>query len=480
MVEILPGTQRADSAQEYRDRVIELDPYAAFAQDSIFHTEKVQDSAVTLERLEYTGPTGEFTGTLGIGLDSDRAEPGAAPTQDLQDRGQNAPEAYRSTEAGGALPSWLSGTADDSAAPGPAAPATPAQSKEDIPEFLRHAGWDTASAESAETAAAFSPEHEAETPGDAAVEGDLPEWVRALAPTNESEPTAPPISPASPPTGPAMGSTFAADTPDWLRELGSEEPTHSAPSAPTGMEASSALPADAPDWLRGLSSEETAKPAPSEPVSALAGTETPEPLSADVPDWLRDLGADDSSQAGAALPESSVPPTEMPSTAAVDTTDWLRSLDAEEPAPPAVSAPTSGLTAPAEPETTSAAAELPEWLRKLEAEAPADTTPLEAEAAEDTPDWLKALAGHELDEPTSPATTSSVQDVPVPPEPAADEFPAWLKDFGNDLETPIAKAEQPAAACSAAGSSTAGSTSTYQRGTGSDFRRAGHDRAGAG
>ncbi len=439
MVEILPGTQRADSAQEYRDRVIELDPYAAFAQDSLSHTEKVPDSAVSLERLEYTGPTGEFTGTLGIGLDSDRAEPGAASTQELQDRGQNEREAYRSTEAGGDLPSWLSGTADDAAAPSSVAPA---QNKEELPEFLRHAGWDTASAESAETAAAFSPEHEAETPGEAAVEGDLPEWVRALAPTNENEPISPPISPASPPTGPATGSTFAADTPDWLRELGSEEPTPQAPTAPTGMEASSALPMDAPDWLRGLSSEESTKPAAAEPESVMPVKETPSALPEDVPDWLRDLGADDTLQAGPAFPESSAPQTETPSTAAVDTTDWLRSLDAEEPAQPAASAPESNLPAPAAPETPLAA-ESPDWLRKLEAEAPADTTPLEAEAAEDTPDWLKALAGHELDEPTSPATPSSETDIPVSPEPLADESPAWLKDFSNDLETPIAKVENP-------------------------------------
>ena len=57
MVEILPGTQRADSVQEYRQRVFELDPYAAFAPESIFHSENAADSAVSLERLLGAAPS---------------------------------------------------------------------------------------------------------------------------------------------------------------------------------------------------------------------------------------------------------------------------------------------------------------------------------------------------------------------------------------------------------------------------------------
>src|SRR5512141_951174 len=59
MVEIVPGTQRADTVQEYRQRVVELDPYAAFAQDSIFRSESVADNLVMIDHLEYNAETVE-------------------------------------------------------------------------------------------------------------------------------------------------------------------------------------------------------------------------------------------------------------------------------------------------------------------------------------------------------------------------------------------------------------------------------------
>ncbi len=78
-----------------------------------------------------------------------------------------------------------------------------------------------------------------------------------------------------------------------------------------------------------------------------------------------------------------------------------------------------------------------------------------AEPPEETPDWIKDLAGHELDEPGTPAKAESEADwlgklqaeegAAEPVEPAADELPAWLKEFDNDLETPIAKEAEPAA-----------------------------------
>ncbi len=74
LVEILPATQRAESAQVYRQRVIELEPYSAFVQDFVFHSDQVADAAVNLEQLEYEGQAVEmganWDGSLGIGLAS--------------------------------------------------------------------------------------------------------------------------------------------------------------------------------------------------------------------------------------------------------------------------------------------------------------------------------------------------------------------------------------------------------------------------
>src|SRR5512138_3129020 len=59
MAEIAPATGRLDAAQEYRQRVIELDPYAAFVAGPALNSESVSDNLVTLERLEYTGEMAE-------------------------------------------------------------------------------------------------------------------------------------------------------------------------------------------------------------------------------------------------------------------------------------------------------------------------------------------------------------------------------------------------------------------------------------
>lgn len=53
LVDILPGTGRAEDATVYRQRVEQLDPYTAFVKDSVFESDQVDDSAVSLQRLEY-------------------------------------------------------------------------------------------------------------------------------------------------------------------------------------------------------------------------------------------------------------------------------------------------------------------------------------------------------------------------------------------------------------------------------------------
>jgi hypothetical protein len=104
-------------------------------------------------------------------------------------------------------------------------------------------------------------------------------------------------------------------------------------------------------------------------------------------------------------------------------------------------------------ESPSVSADSPEWLRKLKGETSDKAAQMAGESEEETPDWLKELAGRELDEPASPAASTTETDwlggspaeqtAAVPPEPLPEESPAWLKDFNNDLETPITKAEPP-------------------------------------
>ena len=365
MAEILPGTQRADAAQEYRQRVIELDPYAAFAQDSLFRADNVADNLVTIERLEYTGVTAETPSALGIGVEPETAPATRAPAP--------AVDATPGAAASGNLPSWLQGTADESAA---AAPPAPAPAPEDIPEFLRKAGWGAASeAPGAEAPVEPPPPAQVAPDTSGAVEGDLPEWVKALAPKEEPPAAAEPASPTAQQDlfeaqSPAS-QAFAADTPDWLRDLGPAPVQPSAADAEAASSNVSTLPPDAPGWLRDLG------PTPSQPAAPVTEAAS---ASADVP---------------------AIPPK---------TPDWLRDLD-QEPAAP--------------------------------------VTPAAVEPSEQTPDWLKELAGRELDEPATPAAQvgetdwlgelRSEQPAAAPAEAAAEESPDWLKEFDNDLETPLPK-----------------------------------------
>src|SRR5215510_2630685 len=54
LVEIL-GAERPENAQAYRQRVVELDPYAAQVTDTIFESDEVNENAVALEHLDWNG-----------------------------------------------------------------------------------------------------------------------------------------------------------------------------------------------------------------------------------------------------------------------------------------------------------------------------------------------------------------------------------------------------------------------------------------
>ncbi len=84
LVDVLPGTARAENTQVYRQRLHNLDPYSSFTINSVFASDQVVDSAVNLERLEYkSGPTAgssqpDWASSLGIKL-NDEKQPDTPP-----------------------------------------------------------------------------------------------------------------------------------------------------------------------------------------------------------------------------------------------------------------------------------------------------------------------------------------------------------------------------------------------------------------
>ncbi len=70
-------------------------------------------------------------------------------------------------------------------------PATPAEPAEDIPDFLRAAGWGESTGSFDESKPIFAnAEREAASPAEPIEQGDLPDWVKAMAP-QQSAPTPP-------------------------------------------------------------------------------------------------------------------------------------------------------------------------------------------------------------------------------------------------------------------------------------------------
>lgn len=271
---------------------------------------------------------------------------------------------------------------------------------------------------------------------------DAPSWLGE----NENENTSLWFdAPISPPQEPTTRELNDQDAPDWLADIGQDQPTpvvyttrDEAPdelhgSAPPDTDAAAAASTDdipswlretvepaaeaAPAWMRASGSQDT--PTSDEMTSAVAET-VPEWLGVgepaadaqhttpttgdDIPDWLRDSAA-------AALPlaDSNLP-------------TWLR--DDEPASPPAPAGMAAGSDA-----------ELPPWLRDESG------TPLPTAAApgeQDLPPWLK---GAPTSAPVDVAVTAPRAPVlpaePVPAAPALD----WFADVPTRPTEPAADAQ---------------------------------------
>jgi tetratricopeptide (TPR) repeat protein len=388
LVEILPGTSRAENTQVYRHRVNALDPYSAFATPTIFNAPEVADAAVTMERLLYQA---DAWAPANYGLES------------VKDQ---------------ATPEWL--TTKEA----PAGEETPIEpvSEENIPDWMKAAGWAATSAAAAEAVerASNGSVVQPETPviSDEITSGEVPDWLKMMAPPGALDQAAHDTGPETPVSnedlnwleslgtpgvsapieqpeqpmehlpqesssalggiigaGAAVGAMFATrkdeeqeqvsppppaqpseEKPDWLSQLGG--PTADASfTAP----APSAQPAEElPDWLTGATSGPVSSEVSNRAHAGLADSE--------LPDWLK--GAD---EGGASVDQTLQSIETAPGTTAAadsglpvsedDAFAWLESLAAKQGAKPE-----ELLTKPED-----RPGETPDWLEKLsEGEKPAE------------------------------------------------------------------------------------------------------------
>jgi tetratricopeptide (TPR) repeat protein len=426
LVDILPGAGRGEDAQVYRQRLEQLDPYAAFAKTSAFASDQVADSAVTLEKLEFQ-PSGKLTvvepgwasalgiklgtGPLSLPVETPPVEPSPRPAVSFE----------------------------------PPASA-PAAGESAFPDWLRSAGWQEASGETKEGPSPFAALAPSEpAPAEPIARAEIPDWLHEMAP-KEAGAAAPQPGLSNLPEAPALVASPFEGMP------GSKEPPAEAgsaaslfaappPSAPAGEPPAFDKPLSAGEplggqdesfsWLEGLAARQGAKPEElltrpeerRETPPEWAQPEMPEKRLSAL-DFEPEMAAPAEASAAPLLEEAHIPRpgAESPGAPVIEsgTMAWLDNLTVEgsaagEPQPPV------------EVSAVSQEGEVAEWLKRLDsAEKKAEPTP--APAGEELPDWLKG-------------------EVPPAAEPRKEEpLPEWLS---APAEAPLASADEnipPAAA----------------------------------
>ena len=458
MMELMPtATVAAESTQDYRTRVIEMDPYATYSKASVFQSNEVPDAAVNLEKLEYEAAEkpmeGSWDSSQGIGLDSGSAVSSSLSSQsDWQAPGTSSDDTFKYPITAG--------------------------TENDIPDFLRAAGWGESNTPEKQVSI-FDQDVAAV---DNLVPADLPDWLKGQAPAAEAT-----LQPA--PGGsteqssdwligldagqPTTSTTQAADIKDWLGGLDAAQDTQSAPIRSE----------DIPDWLGGLG--ELKSPGPSMPavpaeeeswMRASASPKPPEPVEAsDLPDWLHDpknsaasqpanvpdwlSGLDDQKHSEPDIVQSGDTPSWLTgldnsniSEPATDAPDWLAELGGKPAAALPADIPVwlTGLDSSeaSEPDAAQPAAG-PDWMSELGGAKPGG--PVAARSA-DIPDWLTGLDSAKTSEPDATQSAAgpdwmSELGGPNNSEPASAEpanIPDWLAGL-DSANTPEPEAAQPAA-----------------------------------
>jgi len=461
LAEILSHSERADEAQVYIKRVQSLDPYMAHLSPTVSAPEKVAESAILLEKLEW--------------------RPGLRPADTIQQ-----PEWATSlgvdlgTVTGAdSMPDWLavSGTGDDHGGTetGESLEKEPTASEEEtpvvneneaVPDWMKDAGW----MESQETGnqAEFLPLSETEGIEPDLAPADIPEWLKTMAPAEVTDEASLPIPPLEPLPVESAEDAQAAVLP-WLDEtppgptdsvamwLENQEP---AANLDDQIDLGATNIETIPDWLQDLGEPVSTEKTLEEPLPQTMQPEENLPTEFDK-EGISNLGIVAGITAAAGLLDADrqdeEPPEEMPTEMAEELqseavmqagiADWLQelgSVDAEPAVEPAfMEAPIDA--APASLDEPLAQADIPEWIQNLEPvtdvqtaqQQPTDSSVLEEPLEQGVPaagvdvqtsDWVPDIGEQVTPQESPPYTVET----PTPAEPQSledDEAFAWLENL---------------------------------------------------
>jgi competence ComEA-like helix-hairpin-helix protein len=417
LAEILPGTERAKEAQNYRIRYEELDPYAAQISAATPSAEQVSDGAITLERLIYS-----VTDELSI----DTSKPGWAASLGV------------SMETENEIPDWLSRVPEEQTNPEPEKPEEPQPAAEKNGEGRSEPVPAEASGEG-EIPAWLKEIHEEVEPDLPEVEsaGPLPDWLNR-SDTPEGGPIEEPTDrfEEEPPTESVDEMTF--DTNLQIEASGKSEGEgamvldEDVEGGSVGQGADVEGPVDSPKSSEVVPGSAQEEPSP----DWLAAAASSEPLEEgeQVPDWLQNLGE--------GLPSE---PPDQEEDLLSDT------APAEEEPIPASEPAQQGSHADARIETPGS---LPEWLAEASSEPEArypDILPAGEGGAEsleepeiaraDVPDWLRQMEEEYLsgmnESLEESAETSALQYMPGEKPATGGDIPPWLVAAMESEETAI-------------------------------------------
>jgi competence ComEA-like helix-hairpin-helix protein len=471
LIQILPKKDPSADIQAYLKRVRELDPYEAHISPNTPTADDVPDAVVNITKIEWgvdtpmVGPSQpEWATSLGVDLsasDEDEEEmpewlaPAMDRTLPLSDRFPDIETPAFEEETPLEMPREAE----------PVAQAAPGEGEEEIPDWMKAAGWEPSDGSVQEPIPAFTSEDEESEQIEDAVMAEIPDWLQELAPGSKvSDTPEQPVPPID------MGSE---DLPGWLEET-PPGPTDTiitwldekqAQEAEEVTESEEALP----DWLESPEIAATAGAAAAAAVAARAAGTGPDREDSEpeaLPDWLSDL-EEEAPQIGEPIVE-----VEPPVEEAEEIPDWLFETTEEAPSEAAEitepkAEPPAEIELPTAPdeyklEAEAESEELPDWLSDLEEEAPEISEPIvkvepPVEEAEEIPDWLFETteeAPSEAAEITEPMAEPSAEiELPTAPdeykleaEAESEELPDWLSDLEEEapeISEPIVEVELP-------------------------------------
>ncbi|MBL8094988.1 MAG: tetratricopeptide repeat protein, partial [Anaerolineales bacterium] len=474
MAQIAKGQNRTEDARACRQRLEALDPYEAFASETL-SAASVNAEAIRIAEIAYAPELSDnrrpdWSNALGADLSGNNPEEAlpdwvrsgtALLVDDAQSLASNAgpepdlPDWMRATT--GMLNSALVGTPPGTEAPDdlalePAEPveAPPLTTPDDLPDWLSEAtapaggtttpdagaDWLNAlTSPAADTPAASTPSGADELPdwlrgAAGSSENETPEWMRATPEVDSSgdadwnamaaEDKGSPIEDVLPPlTAAALGAAGAGAI------AGAPEPAHPAGASdelPAWLQnAADSNDTSTPDWLKAAANAEPA--AVGHELDWLHDAPETDPsddsvLAEDAPDWLRGATGQTGMLGGARPPEpAAATPDPAPLTDETDTMEAAADLPAWLAAARPESETSIGDPASvpdwlsAASEETGALGELPDWLKSSEPSVTNVTLPA---ATVEEPPIPDATIDVRTTDPTQPATGNGI------------DLPAWL------------------------------------------------------